>query len=45
MELTTIRELYRDREAWLDREITVGGWVRSVRDSKSFGFLDRKSVV
>ncbi len=39
MELTTIRELYRDREAWLDREITVGGWVRSVRDSKSFGFL------
>ena len=39
MELTTIRELYKDREAYLDKEITVGGWVRSVRDSKSFGFL------
>lgn len=39
MELTTIRELYKNREAYLDREITVGGWVRSVRDSKSFGFL------
>ncbi|MFG6333503.1 MAG: asparagine--tRNA ligase [Lachnospiraceae bacterium] len=39
MKLTTVRELYRDRESYLDREITVGGWVRSVRDSKSFGFL------
>ncbi|MDE7320316.1 MAG: asparagine--tRNA ligase [Lachnospiraceae bacterium] len=39
MKLTTIRDLYRDRESYLDREITVGGWVRSVRDSKSFGFL------
>ncbi len=39
MELITIRELYKNREAYLDKEITVGGWVRSVRDSKSFGFL------
>ena len=39
MELTTIRELYKNRESYLDKEITVGGWVRSVRDSKSFGFL------
>ena len=39
MKLTTIRELYKDRETYLDKEITVGGWVRSVRDSKSFGFL------
>lgn len=39
MKLTTIRELYKNREAYLDKEITVGGWVRSVRDSKSFGFL------
>ncbi len=39
MKFTTIRELYKDRESYLDREITVGGWVRSVRDSKSFGFL------
>ncbi len=37
--MITIRELYKDRESYLDREITVGGWVRSVRDSKSFGFL------
>ncbi len=39
MELITVRELYKNREEYLDKEITVGGWVRSVRDSKSFGFL------
>ena len=39
MKFTTIRELYKDRESYIDREITVGGWVRSVRDSKNFGFL------
>lgn len=39
MELITIRELYKDRESYLDKEITVGGWVRSVRASKNFGFL------
>ena len=39
MQLTTVREIYRDREAFLDKEITVGGWVRSIRDSKTFGFI------
>lgn len=39
MKLTTVREIYKNREAYLDREISVGGWVRSVRDSKSFGFI------
>ena len=39
MELTTIRELYRNTDMFLDKEVTVGGWVRSIRDSKSFGFL------
>lgn len=39
MKLTTIREIYRDKEAFLDKEISVGGWVRSVRDSKTFGFI------
>ena len=39
MQLTTVREIYKNREAYLDKEITVGGWVRSVRDSKTFGFI------
>ena len=39
MQLTTVREIYKNRETFLDKEITVGGWVRSVRDSKTFGFI------
>lgn len=39
MELTTIRELYRSREAYLGKKVSVGGWIRSVRDSKAFGFI------
>ena len=37
--LLTIREIFKDREQYLGSEVTVGGWVRSVRDSKSFGFI------
>lgn len=39
MKLTEIRDLYRKKEQYLDQKITVGGWVRSIRDSKTFGFI------
>ena len=39
MDLLTIRELYKDQGKYLDQEITIGGWVRSIRDSKTFGFI------
>ena len=39
MELTTIREIFKNREDYLDRKVTVGGWIRSIRDSKTFGFI------
>ena len=39
MKLTTVKEIYKEREKYLDKEVTVGGWVRSVRDSKTFGFI------
>lgn len=39
MELTSIRSLFREKEKYLDKVVTVGGWLRSVRDSKTFGFL------
>ena len=39
MDLVTVRELYRNREEYLDKEVTIGGWVRSIRDSKAFGFI------
>lgn len=39
MDLITVRELYKHPEEYLDKEINVGGWVRSLRDSKAFGFI------
>ncbi|MDY3071757.1 MAG: asparagine--tRNA ligase, partial [Eubacteriales bacterium] len=40
MKLTTVRELFADPAAYLSREITLGGWIRTVRDSKNFGFIE-----
>ena len=39
MELTDIRELYACPDKYIGQEITVGGWIRSLRDSKAFGFI------
>lgn len=39
MDLVSVRELYREKDKYVGKEITVGGWVRSNRDSKSFGFI------
>ena len=39
MEFTTVRELYRNSDAYIGKEVKVGGWVRSIRDSKTFGFI------
>ncbi len=39
MDLITVRELYRNWADYLDKELSIGGWVRSVRGSKAFGFI------
>ena len=39
MDLITVRELYKHPENYLDKEVSIGGWVRSLRDSKAFGFI------
>ncbi len=39
MELTEIRDIFRNREEYYDKEVTIGGWVRNNRASKNFGFL------
>ncbi len=39
MECLTLRSLFDKTEEFADKKVTVGGWVRSNRDSKSFGFL------
>lgn len=39
MDLITIRELYKEQEKYTGKKVSVGGWVRSIRDSKTFGFI------
>ncbi|MBR6728285.1 MAG: asparagine--tRNA ligase, partial [Clostridia bacterium] len=35
-----IRSIYADVDAFAGKEVTLGGWVRNLRDSKAFGFID-----
>ncbi len=39
MKLTTVKELYQKSGDYQDKTVEVGGWVRSNRGSKAFGFL------
>ena len=39
LNMTNIRDLYRKKETFLEQEVTIGGWVRSIRSSKNFGFI------
>ena len=40
MEKTTIKDLYRDSEKYIGQEVEISGWVRTVRDSKTLGFIE-----
>ena len=40
MKRTQIREIYVDPEVFSGRTITVAGWVKTARDSKSIGFVE-----
>ena len=37
---TSISSLYKDYKPLLNTQITVNGWVRTIRDSKTFGFIE-----
>ena len=39
MNLITVKDLYRNTDKYIDQTIEVGGWVRNIRDSKTFGFI------
>ena len=39
MELISVRALFKDTDAYIGKKVTVGGWVRSIRASKQFGFI------
>ncbi len=40
MKNTLVKQLYRNTEEYIGKEIQVSGWVRTLRDSKSFGFIE-----
>ena len=40
MNRVLIRHIYEDMQKYSGKTVTVGGWVRNLRDSKAFGFID-----
>ncbi|HOB19991.1 MAG TPA: asparagine--tRNA ligase [Candidatus Atribacteria bacterium] len=39
-DLLTIKEIYKDPGAFYGKEVRLAGWIRNIRDSKVFGFID-----
>ena len=37
---TVIKSLFRDTQSYGGKEVTVSGWVRTIRVSKNFGFIE-----
>ena len=35
-----IKDLYRETEKYADKEVIISGWIRTLRDSKTFGFIE-----
>ncbi len=40
MKAIDIKQLYKIADTLYDKEVCVNGWVKTVRDSKSFGFIE-----
>ena len=40
MKRDLIRSIYEDMESYSGKQVVLGGWARSIRDSKAFGFID-----
>ncbi len=40
MEITLIKSLYRETEKFVNKDVKISGWIRTLRDSKSFGFIE-----
>ena len=37
---TDIKSIYRDTKTYVNQEVEVSGWIRTARDSKTFGFIE-----
>ena len=40
MDLTTVKSIYRNTAEYANKEVTLGGWIRTMRVSKNFGFIE-----
>ncbi|MDN5305111.1 MAG: asparaginyl-tRNA synthetase [Fusobacteriaceae bacterium] len=37
---TTVKDIYKNKENFMNKEIELSGWVKKIRDSKNFGFIE-----
>ncbi len=40
MDTTLVKDLYRNIDKYNNTEVKISGWVRTLRDSKTFGFIE-----
>ncbi len=40
MKAILVKDIYRNTEEYVDKTITISGWVRTLRASKAFGFIE-----
>lgn len=40
MEKVSIKDLYKNFEDYIGKDVEIEGWVKTVRDSKTFGFIE-----
>ncbi|MDY3929708.1 MAG: asparagine--tRNA ligase [Clostridia bacterium] len=40
MKRDLIKDIYADIDSFGEKKVTLGGWIRNIRDSKAFGFID-----
>ncbi|MFZ7103970.1 MAG: asparagine--tRNA ligase [Peptococcaceae bacterium] len=40
MEKVSVRQIYKETGKYLNKEIEISGWVRTIRSSKAFGFIE-----
>ena len=40
MEYTLVKQLYKNIDEYNGKEVKLAGWIRTLRDSKSFGFIE-----
>ena len=39
-QLISVRSLFKETDVYAGKQIKVGGWVRNLRASKNFGFIN-----